>query len=144
MDSPKITWYILENEDYIQDPDYYLGSYTTDSTISINVQVWNNRYGQKASQSIENARLSIYFENIENSILLQYCEVNVNNNFNVTPDIEVGRGTAYIGELYGSANNGIANEENRNNYKNINITFKNLPYNLINGIKNMFLDIEID
>ena len=36
----KITWYILEDEEYIQDDEYYLGSFSPDSEIQLKVQVW--------------------------------------------------------------------------------------------------------
>lgn len=144
MSLPKITWYIKENNSYVQDSDYYLGSFSPKSNISLDVQIWNNRYGQEAVDSLEDARLVMYFENIENSILLNYCDITIDNNYTVKPKIEIGKGLINIGKLTGKTNNGIANEENIDNFKNITITFKDLPDNLMNGLKNMFLDIEID
>ena len=143
MSLPKITWHILEEEDYVQENEYYLGSFNTNDTISFEVQVWNNRYGQNNVDSIDNATLALYFENIEDSVLLNYCKVSVDSSSFEPLDIEVERGTINIGKLYGGSNNGIANESTKYNYKNIKIEFKNLPYNLKNNLKNMFLDIEI-
>lgn len=144
MSLPNITWHISEDGDYIQDTEYYLGSFNSESTIQLNVQVWNNRYGQKSIDSIKDARLAIYFENAEDSILFNYCTISVEEGSAIKPEIELNKVVVNIGELSGEPNNGIANDKNRINYKNIRISFENFPRNLKNGIKNMFLDIEID
>lgn len=140
----KITWYILEDEEYIQDDEYYLGSFSPDSEIQLKVQVWNNRYGKNNVESIPNARLAIYFDSIEDSMLLEYCTVSINdNNFTKIP-VMFGKGIIDIGLLSGNSNNGMDIIDNIYNFKNISISFKGFPTNLKNGIKNMFLDIELD
>lgn len=140
----KITWYILEDEEYIQDDEYYLGSFSPDSEIQLKVQVWNNRYGRNNVESIPNARLAIYFDSIEDSMLLEYCTVSINdNNFTKIP-VMFGKGIIDIGLLSGNSNNGMDIIDNTYNFKNITISFKGFPTNLKNGIKNMFLDIELD
>ena len=140
----KITWYILEDEEYIQDDEYYLGSFSPDSEIQLKVQVWNNRYCKNNVESIPNARLAIYFDSIEDSMLLEYCTVSINdNNFTKIP-VMFGKGIIDIGLLSGNSNNGMDIIDNIYNFKNISISFKGFPTNLKNGIKNMFLDIELD
>lgn len=140
----KITWYILEDEEYIQDDEYYLGSFSPDSEIQLKVQVWNNRYGKNNVESISNARLAIYFDSIEDSMLLEYCTVSINdNNFTKIPAM-FGKGIIDIGLLSGNSNNGMDIIDNIYNFKNITVSFKGFPTNLKNGIKNMFLDIELD
>lgn len=140
----KITWYILEDEEYIQDDEYYLGSFSPDSEIQLKVQVWNNRYGKNNVESIPNARLAVYFDSIEDSMLLEYCTVSINdNNFTKIP-VMFGKGIIDIGLLSGNSNNGMDIIDNIYNFKNISISFKGFPTNLKNGIKNMFLDIELD
>lgn len=142
--NPKITWYILEDEDYIQDDEYYLGSFSPDTEIKLNVQVWNNRYGKSNVDSISNARLAIYFESVEDSMLLNYCSIAINDdNFTNVP-VMFNKGIVDIGLLSGNSNNGMDTVDNVYNFKNISISFKNFPTNLKNGIKNMFLDIELD
>ena len=99
----KITWYILEDEEYIQDDEYYLGSFSPDSEIKLKVQVWNNRYGKNNAESIPNARLAIYFDSIEDSMLLEYCTVSINdNNFTKIP-VMFGKGVVDIGLLSGNS-----------------------------------------
>lgn len=144
MSLPLITWYIHENTDYIQDNDYYLGSFNTEFTKPLDVQIWNNRYGQSSVESLENARLCIYFESIEDSVLLNYCTISINNNSPIKPIIELNKGIVEIGQLIGEPNNGVDNEKNRSNYKQVVLQFEGLPSNLRSGLKNMFLDIEIN
>lgn len=144
MNLPIISWHILEDTDYIQDTEYYLGSFNPQSIIKLNVQIWNNRYGQTEVMTLDNARLCIYFETMEDGALLNYCSIGVNNDSPITPTVELNRATLEIGRLSGESNNGISNDKNRTNYKNVSIEFKGLPSNLRNGLKNMFLDIEIN
>lgn len=144
MNQPSISWYIKEDDDYIQDNDYYLGSFSSSSDILMKVQVWNNRYGNESVEDIENARLSIYFDTVEDSSLLQYCTISINNDEFIQPEIYLNRATINIGTLLGTFNSGMDNEKNIGNYKNIIIKFSNMPTNLKNGLKNLFLDIEFD
>lgn len=144
MDKPIISWYIKEQDDYVQNLEYYLGSFSSDSEIILDIQVWNNRYGSKDVETIENARLTIYFDTVEDSSLLKYCSVSVNSNNYTTPEIEVDRIIVPIGILNGSFNDGLEESFNESNFKNISIKFSNFPKKLKNGLKNMFLDIEFD
>lgn len=144
MNQPSISWYIKEDDDYVQDNDYYLGSFSSSSDILIKIQVWNNRYGNESVEDIENARLSIYFDTVEDSSLLQYCTISINNDEFIKPEIYLNRATINIGTLLGTFNSGMDNEKNIDNYKNIIIKFSNMPTNLKNGLKNLFLDIEFD
>lgn len=144
MNNPKITWYILEDNDYIQDNEFYLGSFSSDSEVKLTAQVWNNRYGKTNVDSIPNARLSVYFESVEDSMLLNYCKVSVNGDSPVEMPTMFNKGIIDIGLLSGNSNNGTDSVDNVYNFKTITLSFKGFPSNLRNGIKNMFLDIEID
>lgn len=144
MSNPIISWYIKEQDSYIQDDEYYLGSYTSDSEINISVQVWNNRYGSKSVDNIDDARLAIYFDTIEDSSLLSYCTVSINDSYYAVPETELQRAVVSIGELSGEYNDGLEQSTNVAKYKNIKLKFSNFPGNLKNGLKNMFLDIEFD
>lgn len=144
MEQASISWYIKEDDDYVQDNDYYLGSFSSLMDITLNVQVWNNRYGNETVENVDNARLSIYFDTVEDSSLLQYCTVSINNNEFTKPSITLNRAVIEIGDLYGTYNNGLEDTSNSNNYKNLSIKFSKMPSNLKNGLKNLFLDIEFD
>lgn len=144
MSNSKISWYILEDEDYIQDNEFYLGSYSPDTEIKFKSQVWNNRYGINNIESIPDARLAIYFDSIEDSMLLKYCSVSINSGEFIKIPIVFNKGVVDIGLLSGNSNNGLDSADNIYNFKNIEVLFKGFPPNLKNGIKNMYLDIEMD
>lgn len=144
MANPIISWYVNESGSYVQDEEYYLGSFTSDTDISVSVQVWNNRYGSKEVDSIDEARLAIYFDTIEDSALLNYCTVSINDSTYATPSVELQRAVVTIGELSGVDNDGLEQTSNESNYKNVTIKFSGFPGNLKNGLKNMYLDIEFD
>lgn len=143
MEKAIINWYIQENNDYVQDSDFYLGTFTSDSTIQIVLQVWNNRYGSTELESIENARLALSFDSLEDSALLNYCTV-ICENSKKQIDIEAGRGIIEIGMLSGQPNDGTDTAKNKDNFKNINITFDKFPGTLKNGLKNLYINIEDD
>lgn len=144
MSLPIITWHIKEDEDFVQDQEYYLGSFNSESKITLDVQIWNNRYGQKSVDSLKDARLALYFETVEDSVLFNYCTIIVEYGNPIKPEIELNKIVSNIGLLSGEPNNGLANDSNRSNYKNVSIVFENMPVNLRNGLKNMFLDIELN
>jgi hypothetical protein len=144
MTNPIISWFIKEQDSYVQEDEYYLGSFNKDSEINVFVQVWNNRYGSKDVDSIDDARLAIYFDTLEDSSLLQYCTISVNDTYYSAPEIELQRAIFSIGKLSGNYNDGTDQVINQDNFKNIKLKFSNFPGNLKNGLKNMYLDIEFD
>lgn len=144
MNKPKITWYIKEDDDYIQDNEYYLGSFSPTNEIKVKVQVWNNRYGKNNVENIPNARLALYFDNVEDGILLNYCTVSINDSTPIKVPIMFGKGIVDLGLISGSSNNGSDTMDNTYNFKNIELIFKEFPSSLKNGLKNMYLDIELD
>lgn len=144
MNQPNISWHIKEGSDSIQENEYYLGSYSSTEDIELNIQVWNNKYGQTEVESIDNARLSIFFDAYEDNSLLNYCKVSIDDSAASSLNIEANKGTISIGELAGYANNGAESDRNKNNFKNIQVVFSGMPHNLKKGLKNMFLDIEFD
>ena len=144
MDNPIISWYIYDNDEYIQEEDYYLGSYNSNSQIQLNIQVWNNRYGSKEVETIKDTRFVVFFDNIEDAALLKYCSISIDNSSFIEPEIELDRAIFNIGELSGQINDGLETDNNKINYKNICLLFSDFDGILKNGLKNMYLDIEIN
>lgn len=144
MERPNISWYLIDNGDQIQTDEYYLGSFNSSDEIRLKVQIWNNRYGTKSVESIRDAKLAIYFETLDDGAILNYCEIDVEQSGAIKPDISINKVLVSIGGLNGSANNGLDGDKNKTHFKNVEIIFKNLPSNLKEGLKNMYLDIEFD
>ena len=82
MKNPELTWYLVSAENsVIIEKEHYLGAYTPDATeMIINLQLWNNRYGQEIAKDIENSNLKITFSSIEDTKLLEYMQVKIDNN----------------------------------------------------------------
>ena len=138
---PIISWYIQDDNEYAQYDNYYLGAFNYQEKIILNIQVWNNRYGEDEVDSIDNAKLLLYFNNAEDVFILNYSKIYVAGT-PIKPTIEIDRGYANIGKLSGSINDGLDTTKNKNNFKDIQIVFSNLPANLRQGLKEMFLDIQ--
>ena len=141
MNIANISWFILDAEEYTQESDVYIGSYSHNETISIKCQLWNNRYGTTHIESVENATLGILFESIEDSYMLNYCSVTIDNGEEIKPTIEIDRGLIEIGLISGDSNNGEDSISNKNNYYDIEIKFKNVPSNIKKGLKSLYVDI---
>lgn len=141
MNNANINWFIFNADEYIQDTDLYLGSFTQNSAIEITMQIWNNRYGSEEVESIENARLCMKFDTLEDSALFNYCTVKVNNTSKEL-SIIANKAIIDIGTLSGQINDGIDNSHNKDNYKEVTIRFSDFPTSLKNGLKNLFFNIE--
>ena len=81
MEQPNITWYakLDKEEQFEATTDFYAGTYTPSHKISVDIQVWNNRFGLKDVETLSNFYILAYFENIEDSALFDYCTVALNN-----------------------------------------------------------------
>lgn len=142
--STKISWYVQEEEDYSQNNEHYLGSFSPQDEIILKLQVWNNRYGTTIVDTIVTSRLSVCFDNYEDGSILKYCTISINDSSFESLDIQGNKGVVNLGMLSGNYNNGLDTSDNAFNFKNIVVKFTDLPQNLKNGIKNMILDIELD
>ena len=84
MMAPKTTWYVLEDIDglfeYSPKRTHDMeGSYAPGDTLSVKIQLWNNRLGMEDVQDATNAKLVIFFKNYEDNYLLKLCKVKLNN-----------------------------------------------------------------
>jgi hypothetical protein len=143
MNSPQITWYIVEPDNsLVPYDDFYAGSYRPSETVELNLQVWNNRWGQENVQNAVSCRLAIYFDTIEDSALLNLCSVKINNGTTRQLTITAGKGVVDIGTLYGFSNNGTVNT--KDNFCSVVLAFGPLPQNMKDGLKNMFVDLQFE
>lgn len=137
----KISWYIKEDDEFMEHEDYHAGSYDNNDTILLNIQVWNNRGGLNDSETINNAYLSIEFEKADDNTILNFLRVNIDDAGFIKPDVSLDRADVEIGILSGYKNDGIANIKNRDNYKNVIIEISGLPKNMRSGLRNMLFNI---
>ena len=77
MESPKIEWYSKTGSDekFAQDNDIYAGTYTKGHPISVDMQLWNNRWGTEDVEPLEDFYINMYFKDKEDVSLFEFCTV---------------------------------------------------------------------
>lgn len=147
MMAPKTTWYVLEDIDglfeYSPKRTHDMeGSYAPGDTLSVKIQLWNNRLGMEDVQDATNAKLVIFFKNYEDNYLLKLCKVKLNNEEAKPVTIDMDRGIFNLGTISGGANNG--SDLNTDNYVEFELQIGAIPMNVKSELKGLVLDVEYD
>ena len=147
MMAPKTTWYVLEDIDglfeYSPKRTHDMeGSYAPGDTLSVKIQLWNNRLGMEDVQDATNAKLVVFFKNYEDNYLLKLCKVKLNNEEAKPVTIDMDRGIFNLGTISGGANNG--SDLNTDNYVEFELQIGAIPMNVKSELKGLILDIEYD
>jgi hypothetical protein len=145
MANINLSWFVKEPDNtYNAYTEYYAGTCNSNSDFIIDVDLWNNRWNTKEDiDDATNTKLTISFENVEDSIMLQLCTVSINGGTFEVPNIStLNKGIVDLGTISGAKNNG--NDNNSYNHKKIIIKFSNIPSNLKDGLKSMFLNVQFD
>lgn len=147
MMAPKTTWYVLEDVDglfeYSPKRTHDMeGSYAPGDTLSVKIQLWNNRLGMEDVQDATNAKLVIFFKNYEDNYLLKLCKVKLNNEEAKPVTIDMDRGIFNLGTISGGANNG--SDLNTDNYVEFELQIGAIPMNVKSELKGLILDVEYD
>lgn len=144
---PKIMWYVLEDIDGVfeyspkrtHDID---GSYSPEETISVKIQLWNNRLGMQDVADAINSKLVIYFKNYEDNYLLKLCKIKLKDQEAKPLIMDIDRGTFEIGNISGGANNG--SDLNIDNYKEFELQIGPIPTNVKSELKGLIIDLKIE
>lgn len=136
---------VSESEKYQDSFDVYGGTYTPQSPVVIDMQIWNNKYGLESVDDLEDFVLNFYFENIEDSVLLEYIQVE-QGGVQLLPTTIVDRIATvnFLDKviLRGKANDG--GQENIDNYVSLKITF-DIPDKTVSlknlDIKSLYFEI---
>ena len=142
MKNPELTWYLVSAEDsVIIEKEHYLGAYIPDAIeMIINLQLWNNRYGQEIAKDIENSNLKITFSSIEDTKLLEYMQVKIDNN--PYEDLTIINNEAIIPiQRIISGEINVGNNMCVNNYIDIYIK-TTLSQDMKNGLKNLLINLD--
>lgn len=141
MKSSEVSFYITSSDEMENiEKEYYLGVCPPNKELIIKLQVWNNRFGQENAKDIENAHLSITFSSIEDTKLLEYMQVKIDNNIYQTPEIINSVGIVPIERIISGQNN-TGDETNTNNYITVFIKIMLNP-NMKNGLKNLLISLD--
>ena len=147
MMAPKTTWYVLEDIDglfeYSPKRTHDMeGSYAPGDTLSVKIQLWNNRLGMEDVQDATNAKLVVFFKNYEDNYLLKLCKLKINNEEAKPVTIDMDRGIFNLGTISGGANNG--SDLNTDNYVEFELQIGAIPMNVKSELKGLVLDVEYD
>lgn len=121
--SANITWYIKRDTTFYPEEEYFAGTYSSKTPLSLTIQLWNNRYGTEAVDDLSDFALQASFEHLEDKSLLQYAKLYSGEVELATQILDdhviytLPSGTV----LKGTVNNGLASE-NATNY--IELSFK--------------------
>jgi hypothetical protein len=133
--------YISESAIYVPYKEYFAGSFRPNEVMEIQMQVWNNKWGQEDVENIANGIVSVYFDCIENSALLCLCTLKIGNGGFVPFVIEGNKGKLGMNRiLYGTANSG--SDSAVNNYETITLRIGPISKGIKDELKNLFIDIE--
>ena len=144
MEKPKITYHVLETDDtYVSKNNTYIGTYTGDEPLSVNLRIWNNYRGTEDVEDLTDFNLVLRFLTEEDNKLLPYIALSVTNQIEIPCIVE---NNALVGTFFdpvvlsGQANTG--SDEYVTNYVNITITF-HAPdaYLKDHDLKSLVLDI---
>ena len=142
MKNPELSWYLISAGDsVIIEKEHYLGAYTPDTIEMItNLQLWNNRYGQEIAKDIENSNLKITFSSIEDTKLLEYMQVKIDNN--PYEDLTIINNEAIIPiQRIISGEINVGDNMCVNNYIDIYIK-TTLSQDMKNGLKNLLINLD--
>lgn len=123
--SANIKWYIKNDNTFYPEEDYFAGTYSSRTPLSITIQLWNNRYGTEDVDDLSDFALKASFEHLEDKSLLQYVKLSsgtVELDSTVLDDhiiFTMPSGTV----LKGTANNGLTSE-NATNYMEMTFSFE--------------------
>lgn len=146
MQAPNITWYLYQDKisEYI-DKECYAGNYHSyEDKIEMSFQLWNNKWGEEELEKVPaSSRVVIGFNTLEDSKLLELCEISIDGkSFN---KLEIYDNVGYLPldrELSGASNDG--SDARTDNYAILTIRFDIGNSVLKNGLKSMYLDLQYE
>ena len=146
MNEPKLEWYsrIGKDEKYALDNNVYAGTHTEGNPITVSLQLWNNRWGVEDVEPLEDFHINMFFKNKEDSALLQYCTVTLNEadvlSLAITEDIATLEFPKPI-VLSGTKNDGTT-KNNQDHFITLQFTFQANGEDLKeNDLKSLFFEI---
>lgn len=146
MEAPKIEWYSKTGSDekFAQDNDIYAGTYTKGHPISVDMQLWNNRWGTEDVEALEDFYINMYFKDKEDASLFEYCTVVLNSGEILGMERTKDKMTLVFPKavtISGQKNDGTS-KNNPNNFISLQFIFKADDVELKeHDLKSLFLEI---
>jgi len=127
MEKPQITWCakLRKQETFENGERFYAGTYVDSEPLLVDIQLWNNRYGLTDVESLKDFDIELYFDNVEDEALLDYCSIAITNKEQISLKRIGSRGIVQFPEpqvISGAKNNGDPAEA-YNNYIGLTLSF---------------------
>ena len=67
MNLPQITWYakLTSEENFKQTDLVYAGAITPNNYLTVDIQLWNNRWGESDVETLSDFNILMYFQDVE-------------------------------------------------------------------------------
>lgn len=145
MNNPNITWYAkIGDSTYEARQEIYAGTYTKEEKISVDIQIWNNRWGTEDVEAVSDFALNIYFDSLEDSALLQCCRILLGGKDDLSLIISGQKATVSFPStvtLDGVKNDGTS-ANSKTNYISLTFEFDAPEYKLKeNDLKSLYFEI---
>lgn len=146
MAKPKVSWYAkkLSDEKYSVDSRFYAGKYTDNDQIVIDIQLWNNRWGNETVDDLKDYDICFFFDRIEDSALLDMCNIIYNNMYSVPFNVSGRKAILSMEEkpvIKGTRNNG-SSADNPNNFLQFRFIFNGNGERLKdNDLKSLYFEV---
>jgi len=125
MNKPNIIYQVLKTNDvYVQQDSMYVGTYTGDNPITVDLRIWNNYKGEEDIEDLKNFNIVVHFLTKEDNALLPYLTAEITGKELLSPIIEQDAVVFSFSEpqtLKGLANTGSI--EDIQNYIDITLSF---------------------
>jgi hypothetical protein len=144
MNGPKVSWYIIDRNDVlVPQEEYYAGSYRPGDYVEVSMQVWNNRWGTSDVQTAVGCKGILFFDTIEDSILLDLCKVKVDG---VEKElVKMGAKSSFdLGKnLEGISNNGSPVQYVKQ-FSKVSLSFGPISNGMKNTLKSLYVDLQFE
>lgn len=143
---PIISWYAKKISDakYSVEPRFYAGKYSDNDPIVVDIQLWNNRWGTTTVSDLTNYDICFFFDRIEDSSLLEYCNVLLNSTDSLLFSVSGNKAILEIENkptLKGTKNNG-SSADNPDNYLQLRLVFSATGTRLKdNDLKSLYFEV---
>ena len=143
---PIISWYAKKISDakYSVEPRFYAGKYSDNDPIVVDIQLWNNRWGTTTVPDLTNYDICFFFDRIEDSSLLEYCNVLLNSTDSLLFSVSGNKAILEIENkpvLKGTKNNG-SSADNPDNYLQLRFVFSATGTRLKdNDLKSLYFEV---
>lgn len=146
MAKPIISWYAkrISDDKYSVESRFYAGKYSDNDPIVVDIQLWNNRWGVDTVSDLTNYDICFFFDRLEDSVLLEYCNVLLNATDSLVFSISGNKAILEMEDkpvLKGTKNNG-SSADNPDNYLQLRFVFSATGTRLKdNDLKSLYFEV---